>query len=120
MTLLSAVNAPVLLILAMLVPLYLMSKSVPLCEMVKLVVTRLVAFVAVPAVVADVADVAVVADPAVVAEVAVAALIFQLPDAPVPVGDGTSVPIARPSAVRAAEAEVAPVPPLVIGSVPVT
>jgi hypothetical protein len=42
-TLLIAVNAPTLLILAMLVPLYLMSKSVPLCTMEKLVVDKLAA-----------------------------------------------------------------------------
>ena len=46
-------------------------------------------------------------------------LIPQVPDAPVPVGDGTSVPMAKPTLVLAAEAEVALVPPLAIGNVPV-
>jgi hypothetical protein len=58
-TLLIAVNAPVLLSLAMLVPLYLKIKSVPLCTIEKFAETKLVAFVAVVAVVAVVADVAV-------------------------------------------------------------
>ena len=56
------------------------------------------------------------------AVVAVAALpvmlMPQLPLAPVPVGEGTSVPMARPRLVRAADAVVAFVPPLAIGSVP--
>ena len=38
-------------------------------------------------------------------------LIPQVPDAPVPVNDGMSVPIARPKFVRAVAADVAPVPP---------
>jgi hypothetical protein len=78
-TLLSAVNAPLLSSLAMLVPPYLKYRTPPLSTMEKLVVMRLaafvafvalvafVAFVALVAFVADVAVVAVVADPAVVA-----------------------------------------------------
>lgn len=46
-------------------------------------------------------------------------LIPQVPVAPVPVTLGTSVPIATPKFVLAAEAEVAAVPPFAIGSVPV-
>jgi hypothetical protein len=45
---------------------------------------------------------------------AVAALMFQLPEAPVPVGDGTSLPIANPRFVLASEALEAPVPPSAI------
>lgn len=67
---------------------------------------------------------AVVAVVAVVALVAVAALplmlIFQVPEAPVPVVDGMSVPIARPRFVRATDAVVAAVPPFAIGNAPVT
>ena len=47
-------------------------------------------------------------------------LIPQVPLAPVPVGDGTFVPITKPNAVRAFAAVVEPVPPLATGSVPVT
>ena len=47
-------------------------------------------------------------------------LIPQVPLAPVPVGEGTSVPIAKPRFVLAAEAVVAAVPPLATGKVPVT
>ena len=43
-------------------------------------------------------------------------LMPQVPEAPEPVGEGTSVPIARPNEVLAAEAEVAAVPPLAIGN----
>jgi len=75
-----------------------------------------VAVVARVAVVANVAKVAVVAS---VARVAVDALIDQEPDAPVPVGDGTSVPIATPKFVLAPDAVVAPVPPLATAKVPV-
>jgi hypothetical protein len=75
-------------------------------------VVEFVAFVALVALVAFVAFVAVVA---LVALVAVAALpeiaIFQVPDAPVPVGLGTLVPITRPKLERAPEASEAPVPP---------
>jgi hypothetical protein len=50
--------------------------------------------------------------------VAVAALpvtlIAHVPEAPVPVGEGTSAPIARPRFVRALLAEDAPVPPSAI------
>ena len=38
-------------------------------------------------------------------------LMFQVPDAPVPVGEGMSVPIANPKFVRAPDAVDAPVPP---------
>ena len=41
------------------------------------------------------------------------------PEAPVPVGEGTSVPIASPKFVLAPEAVVAPVPPLMTAKVPV-
>jgi hypothetical protein len=103
---------PALSIRTMVAAPYLMYRKPPLSSMEKLVVTRLAAFVA------FVADVAVVADPAVVAEVAVAALpeilIPQVPVAPEPPVEGTS------SAVRAPPAEVEFVPPLAIGSVPVT
>jgi len=47
-------------------------------------------------------------------------LIPHEPLAPVPVGLGTSVPIANPRLVRAAEAVVAPVPPLATATVPLT
>ena len=75
-----------------------------------------VAVVARVAVVANVAKVAVVAS---VARVAVDALIDQEPDAPVPVGEGTSVPITSPKFVLAPDAVVAPVPPLATAKVPV-
>jgi hypothetical protein len=45
-------------------------------------------------------------------------LIPQVPEAPEPVGEGTSVPIARPNEVLAADAEVAAVPPLATANVP--
>ena len=47
-------------------------------------------------------------------------MILHVPEAPVPVGEGTSVPITKPRFVLAAEAVVAAVPPLAIGKVPVT
>jgi hypothetical protein len=93
----------------MFVPLYLKSKSVPLCTMVKLAATKFAAFVAF---VAEVADVALVA------EVAVAALPLMLiphvPLAPEPLREGTS------SAVCAAPAVLDPVPPLTTATVPVS
>jgi hypothetical protein len=90
--------------------------AVPTCALV-IVVTVL-------ALVALVAFVAFVAFVALVAFVAVAALpeilMFQVPDAPVPAGEGTSEPIARPRFVLAVDAEVAPVPPLATGRAPDT
>ncbi len=66
------------------------------------------------------AEVAVVAEVALVAEVAVAAfpemLMFQVPEAPVPVGLGTFVPIVNPRLVLAALADDAPVPPFPTGT----
>jgi len=47
-------------------------------------------------------------------------LIPHVPEAPVPVGEGTSVPITNPRFVRAPEAVVDPVPPLATATVPVT
>jgi hypothetical protein len=47
-------------------------------------------------------------------------LIPQVPDAPVPVKLGISVPMARPRAVLAAEAVVAPVPPFAIVTAPLS
>jgi hypothetical protein len=73
-------------------------------------VEALVAFVALVALTALVALVALVAFVAVAALPEI--LIPQVPEAPVPVGLGTSVPIAMPKAVLAAEAVVDPVPPL--------
>ena len=79
-----------------------------------------VAKVAVVAKVASVAKVAVVAKVAFVALPALpVTLILQVPDAPVPVGEGTSVPIATPKFVLAPDAVVAPVPPLATAKVPV-
>lgn len=110
---------PLLSIDAMIVEPYLNTNLPPDSSTVKLVVAICPAVVAELAVVADVA---VVADEAVVADVAVAALplmlMAQVPDAPDPVGEGTSVPMANPRAVRAAEPVVAPVPPFAIASVP--
>jgi hypothetical protein len=75
---------------------------------------------AVVAFVALVALVAFVAFVALVAFVAVAALpemlMPQVPEAPVPVGLGISVPIAKPRFVLAADVVVALVPPLAIGT----
>lgn len=78
--------------------------------------TTFVAFVALVALVAVVADVADVADVAVAAFPLI--LIPQVPEAPVPVSDGISVPMSKPKLVRAVEAVVAPVPPLATASVP--
>jgi hypothetical protein len=108
-TSLSAVNAPVEVKDAMVVAPYLKINLPPDSSTVKLVVASLVAFVAF---VAFVALVAVAALPLM--------LMFQVPDAPVPVGDGTSVPITSPRFVRAFAAVVAPVPPLATFSVPAT
>lgn len=72
---------------------------------------ELVAFVALVALVAEVALVAVAALPEM--------LIPQVPEAPVPVTDGMSVPMVNPKFVLAVAAVVAPVPPLAIASVPV-
>jgi hypothetical protein len=47
-------------------------------------------------------------------------LIPHDPEAPVPVGEGTSVPITKPRLVRAPEAVVEPVPPFATATVPVT
>ena len=47
-------------------------------------------------------------------------LMPHVPEAPVPVRDGISVPIASPRFVLALEAVVAPVPPLATATVPVT
>ena len=77
-----------------------------------MVVTQDIVFVALVALVALVAFVAVAALPEM--------LMPQVPDAPVPVGDGTSEPIARPKLVLAVDAEVAPVPPLATGRAPDT
>lgn len=79
-----------------------------------------VANVAVVAKVASVASVAVVAKVAFVALPALpVTLILQVPDAPVPVGEGTFVPMTKPKFVLAPAAVVAPVPPLTIAKVPV-
>jgi len=69
---------------------YLITKSAPTCSIVKFVVTK------------DGADPEI--------------LIGHVPDDPVPVGDGTSVPIASPRLVLAAEAVDAFVPPLESGT----
>ena len=69
---------------------YLITKFAPDCSIVKFVVTK------------------VGADPEI--------LIGHVPDAPVPVGDGTSVPIASPRLVLAAEAVDEFVPPLESGT----
>jgi hypothetical protein len=79
-----------------------------------------VTVLALVALVALVALTALVAFVALVALVAVAALplmlIAQVPEAPVPVGLGTFVPIVNPRFVLAPEAEEAPVPPLATGT----
>ena len=76
----------------MVVPLYLMTRFDPYCSIVKFVVTR---------------DIAEPAEPD--------TLIDQFPVAPVPVGDGISVPIWSPKFVLAVDAVDAAVPPFEIG-----
>lgn len=71
------------------------------------------------AVAAPVPPLAIATVPVTLAEVPVT-LIAQFPEAPVPVGDGISVPIINPRLVRAFGAVVAPVPPFAIATVPVT
>ena len=87
----------------LLTPPYLKYSLPPDSFTVQLDVTRFVALVEFVALVALVALVAVAALPEM--------LMFQVPDAPVPVGPGTSVPITKPRLDLAPDAVVAPVPP---------
>jgi hypothetical protein len=85
-----ALIVPVDEIVTMVVAPYLITKFAPTCVIVKLVVAKLPA------------------DPLALP----VTFIAQVPDAPVPVGEGTSVPIASPRFVRAVDAVDAFVPPL--------